>query len=124
MIIDADAHALQPFAIGHGAGLAVVVRDHHAAHQKTALNEDIAQTQDIFVIRDAQVAPDLVFLNVNCTDDNDDFCVVLQLREHTQLAVGLESRQHTTGMEIVIQLPAKFQIKLVAELRYALLDGL
>ena len=47
-----------------------------------------------------------------------------QLGGCTKLAVRLEPRQHTAGVEVVVQLPAEFQIKLVTELPDALLDVL
>ncbi len=53
MIIDADAHALQTLAVCHGAGLAVVVGDHHTAHNKPTVHENVTQTKHILVVCDA-----------------------------------------------------------------------
>ena len=124
VVIDFDTEALQSLAVGHRAGLSVVMRDHHPADQKAAGDEDVAQPQYVLVIGDAQVAPNLVLLNIHGTDNDDDLRIVLQLREHPQLAVRLEPRQHSAGVEVVIQLPAEFQVKFMSELRDALLDVL
>ena len=71
---------------------------------------------------DAQVAPDLVFLDVCGVNGNEDLHVVLQLLEHPDLAVRLESRQHPGGVVVGEQLAAELQIQLAAELGDALFD--
>ena len=75
--------------------------------------------------------PELMILNYSSDDilaaggnidDHDDFRHVTQLGEHLQLDVRLEARQDTACVEVVEQLPAKFQIKFVTEFRDTFLD--
>ena len=111
-----DAEGLQTGLEGVGGGLAGVLGDHHAAHQQTAAPEDIDQPQHVAVVCNAQVAPDLVFLNVPGVDGDDNLCLVPQLLQHAQLAVRLEAGQHPGGVVVVKQLSAEFQIQLAPEL--------
>ena len=122
VVIDTDTQTFQTLAVGRGAGLAVAVRDDHRTHIQSATLEHLAQAQHILIVGDADVAAHLVLLNVDGTDDNDDFGIVFQLHQHPQLAVGLETRQHPAGVEIVEKLASKLQIELVPEFRNALFD--
>ena len=122
MIVDLDAHAFQTLAVGIGAGLAVVMGDDHRTHHEAAAHELVAQAKDIHVIGDAEIAADLVLFNVNGTDDDDDLAVVYELREHLELVVRLEARQHAAGVVIVEKLASELHVELVAELGDAFLD--
>ena len=113
---DLDAQALQPGLEQVGGGLAGIAGDHHAAHQQATATEDVDEPQHVAVIGDAQVAPDLVLLDVPGVDGDDDLRLVLQLLQHTDLAVRLEPGQHPGGVVIVKQLAAELQIQLAAEL--------
>ena len=79
VVIHLDAHALQTLAIGIGAGLTVVMGHHHRTHHETTIHEFLTQTQHIHIVSDAQVAAHLVLLNVDGTDDNDDFSYIDEL---------------------------------------------
>ena len=105
-----------------GGGLPVVPGQHHAAHEQAQAPEDVDQAEDVVVIGDAQVAPDLVLLNVRRVDGNDDLHILLKLLEHPDLAVRLEARQDPGGMVVVEQLAAEFQVQLAAELGNPLFD--
>ena len=115
VVIDLDVHAFQALPVGFGAGLAVEVRDDHAVHAEAAGHELVPQAEDIDVIGDAEVAADLVLLDVHGADDDDDFSIILHLHQHFQLAVRLEARQDAAGVEIVEELAAEFHVKLIAE---------
>ena len=91
---------------------------------QSACDEFIPEAQHVHVISDAEVASDLIFLDVYGTDDNDDFGIVFHLKEHLELAVRLKSRQDAAGMVVVKQLPAELHVKFVTELRNPLLDVL
>ena len=117
-----DAQGGQPLQKGVRRPLAAVPAHHHAAHIEAHAPEDVDQPQHVVVIGDAQVPPDLVFLDVCGVDGNEDLHVVLQLLEHPDLAVRLESRQHPGGVVVVEQLAAELQIQLAAELGDALFD--
>ena len=101
MVVDLDAEALESGTVGICTGLAVVVGDDHAAHAQTDLLELFAETQHVFIISDSEVASYLVLLYVNGTDDYYYFSFILQLHEHAELAVRVESRQYAAGMVVI-----------------------
>ncbi len=86
------------------------------------LRKVLDEAEHIFVIGDAQIAPNLVFFDVGGVDGNDDFHVLLELLKHTDLAVRLKARQYPGGVIVVKELSAEFQIELSAELGDALLN--
>ena len=102
--------------------LPVVPGQHHAAHIQPQAPENINEAQDIVIIGDAQISPDLALFDVRRIDGNDDLHILLELLEHADLAVRLKARQHPGSMEIVKQLAAEFQIQLAAELGDPLFD--
>ena len=122
VVVHLDVHALQALAVGVRAGLAVVVGHDDAVDAEAARHEFVAQAQHVHVVGDAQVIADLVFLNVDGADHDDDLEVVLQLVEHLELAVRLESRQDAAGVVVVEELAAELHVQLVAELGDAVLD--
>ncbi len=95
--------------------------DNRIDHE-TAVHKLLAQTQHIDIVGDAEVTTHLVLLDINGADDNDDLRHVSKLHQHSQLDVRLETRQYATCMEVVKQLPAKFQIQLIAEFSDALFN--
>ena len=107
---------------GVRGGLSGVPGQHHAAHIQPQAPEHINESQHVLVVGDAQVAPDLVLLDVPGVDGDDDLHVLLQLQQHPHLAVRLEARQHPGGVIVVKQLAAELQIQLAAELADALPD--
>ena len=115
VVIDLDAHAFQALPIGFSAGLAVEVRDYHAVDAEAAGHEFVPEAEDIDIVGDAEVAADLVLLDVHGADDDDDFRIILHFHQHFQLAVRLEARQDAAGVEIVEQLAAEFHVQFIAE---------
>ena len=95
VVVGFDSHPCEPLAELVCSTLSVVVGDDHRSNEKSPCHELIAQAQHVLVVCDSEVGPDLVLLNVLGTDDDDNLDAVADLLEHTQLAVGLESRQHT-----------------------------
>ena len=122
--VDLDPQALQPLLERVGGGLAGVPGDHYAAHVQAHGAEGVDQAEHIAVIGDAQVAPDLVFLDVAGVDGDDNLCLVLHFGKHPDLAVRLEPRQHPGSVEVVKQLAAELQVELAAELGDAVADML
>ena len=116
MVIYPDAHALQTGLECLGHGLVMEAGQHHAGNIQTEAAENIDEADHIPVIGNAQVTADLIFLNIVGVDGNDHLHLVLQLQQHPQLAVRLEAGQYPGCMVIVIQLAAKLQIQLAAEL--------
>ncbi len=124
MIIDTHfAQTFQSLTERYGACLSVEVGDNDTAHVKTTFSEHITKAKHILVVSDAEVAAHLVSLNVVRTNHNDDFHVIAQLHEHSELAVGMKTWQHTTGMIVVVEFSAKFEIKLIVELSNTFFDA-
>ena len=101
MEIYGDTHPLQLLPVGLGACLAVVVGDDHRAHQQAAVLEFVSQAEDVYVVRDAQVAPHLVALYVYRAYDDDDLCNVRHLHKQAELAVWLEAGKYAGGVVVV-----------------------
>ena len=120
--VDLDPKILQSALKDVGGGLAGVAGDDHAAHQQPHAPEGVDETENVYIIGDAQVAPDLVFFNIRGVDGDDDLRRVLKLGEHPDLAVGCEAGQHPGRMVVVEELAAEFKIELPAELGNALPD--
>ena len=53
------------------------------------------------IIGDSQVTTHLVFFNVKGIDNNDNFCLIFQLSQHTDLGIRGKSGKHTGGVVIV-----------------------
>ena len=122
MYVRAYAHALETVTELVGGVLSVVVGDDHRAYHEVAALELLPQAEHVFVVRDAQISSDLVFLDVLCADDDDYLDLLAQLGEHAQLRVGLEAGQDARGMVVVEELATEFHVKLAVELRDALAD--
>ena len=122
MVIYLDANPLKPGTEGGCAALSVVMGDDNGAHQQSAADKFVAQSEHIDIVGDAEVVAHLVLLDVNGADDDDDFGVVTQLHQHAQLTVGLETGQDAAGMIVVKQLSAKLHVEFVAELGDSFLD--
>ena len=124
MAIGADAFALEPMSECYGCRLTVVMCHHNRAHHEAHVLELIAQPQHILIVGNAQISAFLILLNIGRADDNHDFYAVAQLLKHSQLAIGLKSRQHPACMMIVKQFPSQFKIQFAIKLRDALPDML
>ena len=111
-----DAQGRQPLDEGVRRRLTGVLGDDHGANIKAQAPENIHEPQHVLIVADAQVAPDLLLLDVSGADDHHDLHVVPDGGQHADLAVRLESRQHPGGVVIVEQLAAELDIQLVAEL--------
>ena len=95
--------------------LAVILRDDDAADVQSDGAEGVDQPHHVHVVRDAEVAAALAHFDVRGVDGNDDLRLLLELKEHFDLAVRLEARQHARGVVIVKELAAELQIELSAE---------
>ena len=100
------------------------MRDHHAVDAEATVHEFIPKAEYIHVVGNAQVAAHFVLLDVNRTDDYDDFRIVFHLHQHFQLAVRLEAGEDAACVIVVEKLAAEFQVKFVAEGGDPLLDVL
>ena len=117
MAIHLDPKALQPLLESIRRALPLVARDNHAAHIKPNGAERIRQPQNIRIIGDAEIAADLVFLNIRRIDDENDLRLILELKQHLNFAIRRKARQNSGSMVIVKKLAAKLQIELAAKLR-------
>ena len=120
--INRHAERSQTLFEGVRSRLTGVLRDNDRADVQTDAAEGVDEAEHIHIIGDAEVGADLVLLNVACRDNDDDFCVVLHLAQHANLAVGREAGQHAARVVVVEQLAAELKVQLAAEMRDALLD--
>ena len=120
--IGADAKALQPPLKSHCGALPGIPGQHHAAYIQPIFPECVDQAHHIQIIGNTQITPALILLNVIGIDGNDNLCLVLQLHQHSHLAVRQEARQHPGRMEVIKQLAAEFQIELAAKICHPLLN--
>ena len=119
-----DAQCVQPLFKGFHFGGGGVHGQADAAHEQATLLKGVDEAQNIEVVGDAVVAAHLVADDVLRADDDDDLGLILQLQQHLQLRVRLETGQHAGGVVVIEQLSAEFQIQLVVELRDPLADVL
>lgn len=92
-IVDKDAHAeiFKPVLECKRGGLTLILRDNDAADEKTDRAERVDEAQHVAVVGYAEVAADLVILDIARVDDNDYLNIRADILEHLQLAVGLEA---------------------------------
>ena len=124
MVVDLHTQLFQPGTESLGCQLSIVAGQHHTGYIQTEIPENADQPDHIPVVGNAQVTPDLIFLNIVGVDGDDHLHLLLQCQQHLQLAVRLEAGQYPGGMIVVIQLTAEFQIQLAAELGNAVSDML
>jgi hypothetical protein len=115
MVVDLDTERLKALAKGFGRGLLLIARQNDASNVKPEAAEGINQTQNVLIIGNAEVASDLVFLNIGGIDGDDDLCRILELNKHFDLTVGRKAGQDTRGVKIVKELAAELKIQLSAE---------
>ena len=123
-VVEVHLHpqVLQAALEGVRRGLGGVLGDGHAAHKQTLAPEGIDEPQHVLIVGDAQVAPDLVLLDVGGVDGHHDLHAVLQLLQHAQLAVRLKAGEHPGGVVVIKELAAELQVQLAAELGNTLPD--
>ena len=110
-----DTKALKLFLERLNAGLAAVLSDAYAADVKSDAAEGVDETEHVGVVGDADIAADLIVLDMLGIDNDNNLGHFLELKEHLQLAVRLESGKNAGSVEIVKKLAAEFKIKLTAE---------
>ena len=120
MAVYRHAESLQLFAEGARGGLGFVARQNDAADVKPEMTENVDETQHILVICYAEVAAFFVFFDVARVYDDNDLSLILQLKQHAQLAVRLKAGEHPRCVIVVIQFAAEFKVELVAEFGDAL----
>ena len=119
--IAADAELLEALAEVIRSRLSGILGDHDAADIEAAVLKGFFQTESVIVVGDAEIAANLVLLDGICTDDNDDFRLVLELLQHLKLDVRGEAGKNPGCVVVIEQLAAEFQIKL-PEMGHAFLD--
>ena len=124
MMIHLDAESLETLLKGVRSRLTVVSCENNAAYIEPYLGEYVKEADNVDVVCNAKVASDLVLLDVVGVDDNNYLRIVLQLKEHLELTVGLEAGQDSRSVIIVKELSSELKIKLIAELSDTLSDVL
>ena len=119
--IAADAKLFEALAEVICSGLPGIFGDHDAADIEAAVLEGFLQTESVIVVGDAEIAANLVLFDGICTDDNNDFRLVLQLLQHLELDVRGKAGKNPGCVVVIEQLAAEFQIEL-PEMGHAFLD--
>ena len=102
VMVDLHTHRLQPGLEGLRQNLTIVAGQHHGAHVQAESAEHIDQSNHIPVIGNAQITTDLVLFDIVRIDSDHDLHHILQLQQHTQLTIRLESGQDTGRVVIVV----------------------
>ena len=122
--VDPDAVFFQMILEEERAVLALEMGDDDGADVEAALAELVHEAEDVGVVGDAEVAADLVVLDVDGGDHDHDLGLVAKLGEHAELGVGLEAGKYAGCVIVIEELSAEFEIKLSSEFRDAGLDAL
>ena len=69
-------------------------------------------------------AVNLILYDIVSADNNYDLSLILKLKEHLNLTVGLESWQNSGGMVVIKELTSKLKVQLTAEISDSLTDFL
>ena len=84
VMIDTDAERFQPLAESVRRRLRLIARHDDAADKKADAAERVDQTQNVQIVRDAEIAAHLVLLDVVGVDDDHDLRLILQLQAHAR----------------------------------------
>ncbi len=68
---------------------------YYRSDKESPFHEFLTQPEHIHVVCDAEVASDLVSLDINGTDYYNNLSIVCKVAEHSQFAVGLEGSGST-----------------------------
>ena len=79
----------------------VVMGYYYRSDKESPFHEFLTQPEHIHVVCDAEVASDLVSLDINGTDYYNNLSFVCKVAEHSQFAVGLEAGEHTAGVVVI-----------------------
>ena len=75
--VDLHAQGFQTLLVSDGRRLARELRQNDAAHIQAVAAEGIDQTEHVHIVGDAQVAADLILLDIAGVDGDDDLSIVL-----------------------------------------------
>ena len=95
MVIYGIAHTLEPFLKSFNLFAGSVLCKYNAANHKTDVGELADKSYCVVVICNAKVASELCLVYVLRADNYNDFSLVLKLKKHLELAVGLEAWQNS-----------------------------
>ena len=101
MAVSLDALALQTLFEGDGCRLTIIMSDDNRPHHETTVLELTTKAQHVLIVSNAQVGTLLVFLNIGCTNHDNNLDAIADFLEHAQFAVRLKTRQYSAGMIIV-----------------------
>ena len=115
MAVDPDAERLQLFLVGDGGGLACEAGQDDASDHQAVCPEFICETEQVHVVGDAEIAADLVLLDIARVNGDNNFTLIPQLAQHPDLGVRLKARKDAGGVIVVKKLAAEFHVELAAE---------
>ena len=115
VLINLNTERTKPFFKLIGSRLSAVAGYNNTAHEKTYASKCINKAKGIHIVGYTKIPPALIGFNSIGINNNNNFGLVLKLKEHTNLTVGIKTRQNTGGMIIVEQLTPELHIQLAAE---------
>ena len=110
MQVDRHAELVQHIAKFIRHRLRGILGDDNAAHKEPHAAESVNEAEHIRVIGNAEIAAHLTLFDIGGVDHDHDFSLLFELKEHINLAVRLESRQHARGVIVIKQLTTQLQI--------------
>ena len=110
MPVNFHAEGFQFFLKRDSAGLVGEAGQADAAHIQAIAAEGVDQPEHVQVIGDPQVGADFIFLDIRGVDGDYDLSLILQLRQHVDLAVRFKTRKHAGCVIIVKKFSAELQV--------------
>ena len=119
-----DTEVFEVFLKDISGSLSVILCDNNAADKKTYASEKTDKADNLLVVGDVKVTAELLLLDCLCAYGDNNFRLILKLKEHFQFTVGLEAGQYPCGVVVVKKLTAEFKLELTSELRQSFSDVL
>jgi len=120
--VDPDASPLELVLEQVRRRLALEPGDDDPDHMNAPSFEIVDELHGIGVVRDTEIGPDLLALDITRKDTQDDVCLVSQPVQEPHLHVRVIAGQDPCGMVVVHELAPELEVKLVVEPLYPLED--
>jgi hypothetical protein len=79
------------------------------------MSEHVNKAHRVGIVGYAEVAALFILLNIARTYDDNYLRLILKLKKHTELTVGLKSRKHAGCVIIIVKLTSEFKIELASK---------
>ena len=115
MKIYRDVQIFQPVFKEKRTFLAGELGNRDTSNIEPLISVCLDQTENICIVSDAEIPSNLVFFDVFRADDDDNFSLIAELFQKSELTVGSKTRQHAGGVIIVKKFSSEFKVKFVVE---------